>query len=102
MSTARHDLVGVTEHESLLRLLELAKGRTHQGRRVADFLLAWWNAGSCGGFDITSGWALDEEVVADVTIVFALALHVSEYPDALGYGAEFEQVEQAWRPKPKA
>ncbi|QOT82185.1 hypothetical protein [Cupriavidus basilensis] len=34
-----------------------------RARRVADFLLAWWNAGECSGFDLTNLWQLDDELV---------------------------------------
>jgi hypothetical protein len=39
-----------TERAALERLLEHGRGMTDQSRRVADFLLAWWNAGSCGSY----------------------------------------------------
>ena len=38
---------------ALERLIDIAQRDTGQSRRVADFLLAWWNAGECGGFDLT-------------------------------------------------
>ena len=46
------------QRESLERLIGIAQSDTGQARRVADFLLAWWNAGSCGGFDLTNLWVL--------------------------------------------
>lgn len=33
------------EKAALERLLKIAQGDTGQSRRVADFLLAWWNSG---------------------------------------------------------
>ena len=71
-------------------------------RRVADFLLAWWNAAGCGGFDITTAWGLDDEHVKDLVTVFRLAARCNAYPDTLGYGKDFERVVHAWRPKPFA
>jgi len=38
---------------ALDRLIQIAKGGTGQSRKVANFLLAWWNAEACGGFDLT-------------------------------------------------
>lgn len=32
------------EHAAITRLWRVAKTDTGQARRVADFLLAWWNA----------------------------------------------------------
>ena len=80
MSLVPTPKVSATEHEALLRLLEVAAGNSGQSRMVADFLLAWWNAGSCGAYGITTAWGL-------------------EYPDALGYGEAFGRVVAAWRPE---
>ena len=91
--------VSPTEHAALLRLLDIAASDTGQSRRVADFLLAWWNAGSCGAFDITAAWPLDAAIAEDVITVFGLAVRCNVYPDTLGYGAAFKRVAQAWRPE---
>src|SRR4051812_39581255 len=58
------------ENAALRRLIEHAKRDTGQSRRVADFLLAWWNPGQCGGFDFTAMWGCDEEIVEDMIVVF--------------------------------
>lgn len=87
------------QRAALTRLLAIAKRDTGQSRRVADFLLAWWNAGECGGFDFTTMWGCDTEIVNDMAIVFAYIGHNSHYPDSLGMGAEFEAVVHAWRPE---
>jgi hypothetical protein len=47
------------ELAALDRLLAHAQRDSGQSRVVADFLLAWWNSGSCGAFDLTSLWSLD-------------------------------------------
>jgi hypothetical protein len=59
---------------------------------VADFLLAWWNAASCGGFDITTAWGVDSGIVEDMVIVFRFAAHASTYPDTLGYEGAFRDI----------
>lgn len=51
------------EAAALERLLSHARRDSGQSRRVADFLLAWWNCGGCGAFDLTSLWALDTAIV---------------------------------------
>jgi hypothetical protein len=84
---------------ALERLLAIAARGTGQSCRVADFLLAWWNAGQCGGFDLTSLRALDSAIVADMTRVFAYIGHNRHYPDTLGYGAQFKAVVREWRPE---
>ncbi len=38
---------------ALEKLLNVAHEDSGQGRRVANFLLAWWNAEVHGGFDLT-------------------------------------------------
>jgi len=87
------------QRQALERLLDIARSDTGQSRRVADFLLAWWNAGSCGSYDITNGWALDTAIAEDVCTVFRLATFSNTYPDSLGYGPQFEAVVRAWRPE---
>ncbi|SDE41088.1 DUF7673 family protein [Paraburkholderia lycopersici] len=87
------------QREALERLLEIAQGDTGQSRRVADFLLAWWNSGSCGSYDITNGWAVDTAIAEDICTVFRLATFAGSYPDTLGYGPQFEAVVRAWRPE---
>src|SRR5258707_1248878 len=63
------------------RLLGIAEGDTGQSRRVADFLLAWWNAGECGGFDFADLWNVDMEIADDMVTVFALLPNFRDYPD---------------------
>ncbi|BCH33204.1 hypothetical protein MesoLjLc_51340 [Mesorhizobium sp. L-8-10] len=88
-----------TEQAALERLLKIAASDTEQSRRVADFLLAWWNAGSCGGFDLTSLWALDRAIADDMAIVFPMIARVNSYPDSLGYKTQFEAIVRSWRPE---
>ena len=87
------------ENAALGRLLRVAQSNTGQSRKCADFLLAWWNAGSCGSFDLTALWALDDAITADMATVFAFIARVSKYPDSLGYEADFKAIVRAWRPE---
>jgi hypothetical protein len=87
------------EQAALERLIRIAKADTGQSRRIADFLLAWWNAGSCGSFDLTALWALDDAITVDMATVFAFIARVSKYPDSLGYEANFKAIVRAWRPE---
>jgi len=64
------------EKAALERLLDHALLHTGQARRVADFLLAWWNAGECGSFDLTNLWAVDDAIAADMATVFLLIARV--------------------------
>ena len=83
---------------ALERLLDIARGDTGQSRMVANFLLAWWNAGECGGFDLTDVWGVDTAIAVDMLRVFALLAASRQYPDALGYGKQFEAIVRTWRP----
>jgi len=96
---ALHPNVKPSEHEALSRLLAIAVADTGQSRRVADFLLAWWNPAACGAFDITTAWALDDAIALDVLIVFGLAIRCRSYPDTLGYADAFGRVDRSWRPE---
>lgn len=87
------------EGAALSRLIRIAQGDTGQSRHVADFLLAWWNAGSCGGFDLTALWSLDSDIVADMLTVFALIARRNSYPDSLGYEDDFKAIVRIWRPE---
>ena len=87
------------ESESLQRLIAHAKRDSGQSRRVAEFLLAWWNAGQCGGFDFSSMWACDDEIVSDMIVVFAFVARSSVYPDNLGLDADFSAIVSQWRPE---
>lgn len=85
------------ETAALQRLIDIAQGDTGQGRRVADFLLAWWNSASCGGFDLTILWGVDSSIAQDMVTVFSCLARVHHYPDTLGYGESFQLIERNWR-----
>jgi predicted lipid carrier protein YhbT len=84
---------------ALERLLRIAQSDTGQSRRVAAFLLAWWNAEQCGGFDLTDLWGVDSAIAADMVTVFALVAGRHSYPDTLGYSRQFQAIVEAWRPR---
>ena len=89
-----------TEQKAALqRLIAIAQSDTGQARRVADFLLAWWNAGECGGFDLTNLWGVDASIAEDMVIVFGCIARANAYPDALGFNAEFQSIVRGWRPE---
>lgn len=83
---------------ALERLIEIAQGDTGQSRIVANFLLSWWNAAECGGFDLTDVWGVDTAIAVDMLRVFALVAGGQHYPDALGYREHFETIVRVWRP----
>ena len=91
--------MNTNEEAALRRLIEIAKRDTGQSRRVADFLLAWWNAAECGGFDLTNLFAVGDAIAADMSTVLALIARLNKYPDTLGFGNDFETIVREWRPE---
>lgn len=91
-------LPDITATAALRRLLNLARGDTGQCCRVANFLLAWWNATDCGGWDLTELWTVDRAVADDMLLVAAFIAANQEYPNSYGLGAEFEALVTRWRP----
>jgi hypothetical protein len=87
------------EEAAFHRLVAIAQSDTGQSRRVADFLLAWWNAGECGGFDLTNLWGVDSSIAEDMVIVFGYVARTHSYPDALGYNDQFQSIVRIWRPE---
>lgn len=87
-----------TARQAFERLLNVARNDTGQSKRVANFVLAWWNAGSCGGFDISDLFSVDEEIASDMAAIFAYVASLSspEYPE--DYRTEIEDIIRRWRP----
>jgi hypothetical protein len=90
------------QQAALERLLQVGLGDTGQSSRVANFLLAWWNAEECGGFDLTDLWRVDASLAADMVTVFGMVAERNNYPDTLGHGTRFEKLVASWRSLPKA
>lgn len=89
--------------EAIHRLLRIAERDTGQSKRVADFLLAWWNAQECGGFDLTDLWTVDDPIRADMlTVIQFIAVHHGQWPNDLGLRQQFAAIQQAWRPQKRA
>lgn len=85
------------ELKALDRLVDIARSDTGQGARVANFLLAWWNAGRDGGFDLTDLWNVDEAIADDMQTVFGLIARSRSYPSAYGLDAQFREIVTGWR-----
>ena len=83
---------------ALARLLAIAATETGQSRRVADFLLAWWNAEAYGGFDPTALWSLEPALRDDILTVLHLIAHDREHATAYDHGDAFAALVQRWRP----
>jgi hypothetical protein len=81
------------------RLLDIARSDTGQSRRVADFLLAWWNGSDLGHFPIDHLWNVDRAISADMVAILAyLAEQPSAtYADAFGFDGEMRALVERWR-----
>jgi len=98
--TSGRDALSADESAALERLLDIAINlSTHQGGRVADFLLAWWNGESCGHLDLTTFWNLDDAIVRDACRVLGIVINKRVYPDNIGYGNQFRHLVHLWRPE---
>ncbi|MFJ3465715.1 ParB/RepB/Spo0J family partition protein [Achromobacter spanius] len=86
--------------DALTRLITIAERDTGQSKRVADFLLSWWNATSCGGFDLTNLWGVEAEIADDMLAVIGLIRQTRAYPDTLGteIHGQFKALVALWRP----
>ncbi|MDQ1758208.1 hypothetical protein DAI43_24965 [Achromobacter xylosoxidans] len=87
--------------DALQRLIEIARRDTQQSKRVADFLLSWWNATSCGGFDLSDLWSVDAEIADDMVTVIGLIRRSRAYPDNFGTHVhdQFKALVALWRPQ---
>ena len=83
------------------RLLAIAQSDTGQSRRVADFLLAWWNGDELGHFPIEHLWNVDQAISQDmVTILAYLSKQpCAVYASALGIDAEMRGLVESCRPE---
>jgi hypothetical protein len=87
---------------ALEKLLNVAHEDTGQGRRVANFLLAWWIAEVHGGFDLTDLANDDPHVSEDRAIVFTYLARAEDLVYPTEYRSEIEAVIGRWRPLPSA
>ena len=84
---------------ALEKLLNIANGDTGQGRRVANFLLAWWNAEANGGFDLADLADVDRDIGEDMVTIFTYIAREEDMVYPYDYRSEIEQVIARWRPE---
>lgn len=92
-----------TDHDAtiaaLTRLIPIAKSDTGQSRRVANFLMAWWNGPDLGHFQIADLFGLDTAIANDIATVIG---YLGQYPgavyiDSLGFADEMQSIIASWR-----
>ncbi len=74
------------------KLVNLAVQDTGQGRRAANFLLAWWNAEQHGGFDFTDLTNVDREIAEAMATIVVFLAQSSDYYYPTEYRHEIEQI----------
>ncbi|HEX7855011.1 MAG TPA: hypothetical protein VF503_15080 [Sphingobium sp.] len=85
---------------ALTRLIPLALSDTGQARRVANFLMAWWNGPDLGHFEIADLFALDIDVANDISTIIGFlgqSRRGAIYIDSLGFAEEMQDIIAMWR-----
>jgi len=77
------------------RLLRVAQDHSGQSRKVADFLLACWNATDNGGWDPNDLWAVDDVLADDMLTMLAFIRREATY--FYDYEADMRQLWEQWR-----
>lgn len=90
-------LPSAEQRAALDHLFRMAQGDTGQCGRVANLILAWWNARERGGFDLVDLWCLDGPILKDALIAIGYIAYAQCYPDALGYREDVERIISMWR-----
>lgn len=105
LGTRRHMMTSIpTDYDAaraaLTRLIPLAMADTGQARRVANFLMAWWNGPDLGHFEIADMFGLDVAVANDITAVIGFLGQNDRgavYIDSLGFAEEMQDIIALWR-----
>lgn len=86
---------------ALEQLLALAERDTGQSRKVANFLLAWWNAEENGGFDLADLYGLNQESATACAVIFSWIARHGGTPDRLddSKGERFRELALKWHPQ---
>ena len=82
---------------ALERLFRVGRKDTGQARRVANFLLAWYNADENGGWDPTDLWSVDASIAEDMLTVVQFIRDSHRFPDGLGFADEIAAIWSLWR-----
>ena len=85
---------------ALTRLIPIAMSDTGQSKRVADFLMAWWNGPDLGHFQIADIFGLDVAIANDITTVIGFLGQNDRgavYIDSLGVAEEMQDIIALWR-----
>lgn len=90
------------EHEAFTNVFAVARNRSGQSRRAADFLLACWNAEDCGKWAPMDLWAMDRTLARDMLIILSVLNRAHCYFDAFGYREQIDEIFAMWRKKKRS
>lgn len=85
---------------AITRLIPIAMSDTGQSRRVANFLMAWWNGPKLGHFEIADLFGLDLAIANDITTVIGFLRQNDRGAvciDSLGFADEMQDIIALWR-----
>ena len=88
---------GNAEQEAIGLLLDIADSHRPDARQAANFMLSWWNAGACGGFDLQDLRQMGSRQGEQVAEVLDLIWEVGCGPEHLGYSSDFKDLVEKWR-----
>jgi hypothetical protein len=79
---------------ALRRVFERAHGCSGGERRLRKFLLAWYNAGDHGGWDLSDLWSFSREWRDDLLLIVHMIADgpCGWYPGHYGYDADIEAL----------
>ena len=90
--------ISAQQKAALGRLIRIAQADTGQSRMTAEFLLSWWNAANCGGFDLTTMWGVDTQIGSRHGDGLRPSGRLSALPGRSRLREEFRSIVHAWRP----
>ena len=88
---------GSAEQQAIDLLLETATSHRPDARQAANFLLAWWHAHSCGGFDLQDLRQLGPRSGEQIVEILDLIWDVECGPEHLGRSQDFKDLIAKWR-----
>jgi hypothetical protein len=85
---------------AITRLIPIAMNDTGRSKRVADFLMAWWNGPDLGHFQIADLFGPDVAIANDITTIIGFLGQNDRgavYIDSLGFEEEMQDIITLWR-----
>ena len=88
---------GSAEQQAIDSLFDIANSHRPDARQAANFMLAWWNAAACGGFDLQDLRQMGPRLGESVAEIMDMIWQVGCGPEHLGYSNDFKELVAKWR-----